>query len=253
MNSMKPAIVLTGATGAIGSEIAVELARREEAVVLACRNTARAEQLAERLMKENPAASVSTLSLDLESEDSVRTAVAALSGRPLKALVNNAGTMRRRYATDSGGRELTMVVNYFNTRLLTELLLPAIVEGGTVVFTTSVTRFIPQPKDLWVGSDDFQQLMTYARSKRALTAYAALLASHRPDLHINCADPGVVDSNMITMHRWYDPLADIFFRPFIRKPAQGAEPALRALYSARTARILTRRKERKLKKIDMPV
>ena len=47
--------------------------------------------------------------------------------------------------------------------------------------------------------------------------------------HINCVDPGVVDSNMISMDRWYDPIANIFFRPLIKSPRAGACSTLKAL------------------------
>jgi len=43
---------------------------------------------------------------------------------------------------------------------------------------------------------------------------------------VNAVDPGVVNTGMITMHKWYDPLADIFFRPFIKSPEQGAMTAI---------------------------
>ncbi|MBQ3979920.1 MAG: hypothetical protein II634_03915 [Lachnospiraceae bacterium] len=36
---------------------------------------------------------------------------------------------------------------------------------------------------------------------------------------------------MISMGRWFDPLADVLFRPFIKTPEQGVQPALRALAS----------------------
>ena len=48
---------------------------------------------------------------------------------------------------------------------------------------------------------------------------------------VNLCDPGVVDTGIIAMDRWFDPLADIFFRPFIRSVANGARPALRALFA----------------------
>jgi hypothetical protein len=48
------------------------------------------------------------------------------------------------------------------------------------------------------------------------------------------ADPGIVNSNMIHMNRWFDPLADIFFRPFCNNPQKGAIPALNALQSQDT-------------------
>ena len=42
------------------------------------------------------------------------------------------------------------------------------------------------------------------------------------------ADPGVVNTGIITQHRWYDPLADVFFRPFIKSPEKGSIPLYRA-------------------------
>ena len=57
------------------------------------------------------------------------------------------------------------------------------------------------------------------------------------DIRVACADPGVVNTGMISMHRWFDCLADIFFRPFISTPAQGARPMLRALTDTATCRL----------------
>ena len=43
---------------------------------------------------------------------------------------------------------------------------------------------------------------------------------------VNAADPGIVSTDIITMHQWFDPLTDIFFRPFIRTPKKGASTAV---------------------------
>lgn len=48
-------------------------------------------------------------------------------------------------------------------------------------------------------------------------------------ISVNAADPGIVDSDMITMHSWVDPLANLFFRPFISSPRKGA---IGAIYAA---------------------
>jgi len=34
---------------------------------------------------------------------------------------------------------------------------------------------------------------------------------------------------MIDLGHWYDPLADVIFKPFCNSPAKGVQPALRAL------------------------
>ena len=60
------------------------------------------------------------------------------------------------------------------------------------------------------------------------------LARRYPQFRINVADPGIVDSNMITMGRWFDRLSDLLFRPFIKTPEQGAAPALRALHATQS-------------------
>ena len=49
------------------------------------------------------------------------------------------------------------------------------------------------------------------------------------------ADPGIVSTDIITMHQWFDPLTDIFFRPFIRTPMQGASTAVGLLLDKRLA------------------
>ena len=46
---------------------------------------------------------------------------------------------------------------------------------------------------------------------------------------VNAADPGIVSTDIITMHMWFDPLTDILFRPFIRTPRQGAATAVHLL------------------------
>ena len=194
---------------------------------------AKAHALCEKLTYTCPAAGVEALHLDLADEESTRKFASEVSspGAPL-LMINNAGVMRRRYGTDTRGRELTLAVNYFNTRLLTELLLAA---GclRRVVFTTSLTRFLYRPgvRTAEVTADSFHQLRTYGLSKRLITDYAAAL-SHARLTEVACADPGIVDSGMISMQRWYDPLADIAFRPFIRTPRQGADPAWKAMTMA---------------------
>lgn len=237
---MNGEVLLTGATGGIGQEIAAALAAKGERLILGCRNAEKARGLASRLPGAHD-----VVELDLADEQSVKDVARALEGRILKGIIHNAGTMERRYRTDNQGREMTMTVNYRNTRLLTELLMPQMEKEGRIVFTTSLTRFLPvKTNSLEVSEKDFSQLLTYALSKKALTRYAAELAAQ--GVGVNCADPGVVDTGMISMDRWFDPLADVLFRPFIRNARKGAEPTLRAFSSPRTGLIFCRRRTHRL-------
>lgn len=55
------------------------------------------------------------------------------------------------------------------------------------------------------------------------------------EITVNAADPGIVSTDIITMHQWFDPLTDILFRPFIRTPRQGADTAIGLLLNAKEA------------------
>lgn len=237
---MKDAVFLTGATGAIGREIALWLARNGYPLVLACRSEDRGRQLARDLVAEgSPGASC--VRLDLSDPCSVREAVRETGGIPLSGIINNAGIMNRRFVLCPDGHEATLEVNYHNTRLLTELLLPSLSPGGSVVFTTSATRrwypFQRRAED--IGLEQFSRMRAYALSKKLVTEYACGLSVRlaASGVRVNCADPGVVDTPMLHMDRWYDGLTDILFRPLCLSPSTGAKAAIRAFTSSSTGRI----------------
>ena len=77
------------------------------------------------------------------------------------------------------------------------------------------------------GEKDFHQLRTYADTKLALI-YFSIAMAQKSGRRVNMADPGIVDTEMIRLGRWFDPLTDIFFRPFCNSPARGARPAVNA-------------------------
>lgn len=240
-STTKPLYIVTGATGGIGGAVAETLAREGKALILACRNQVAAEKLAEKIKEETRNSDIQALHLDLSSFDGVRQFVGNLqqTQRPVAALLNVAGAMTRRSTPDKSGIELDYQVNCLSTALLSRLVAPMIVKGGHIVFTTSITRKIWSLPLSFPLHEHFSQLGTYGRSKLALTIFAHHLASELRDMDIRvaCADPGVVNTGMITMHRWFDFLADIFFRPFISTPIQGAQPMLRALKDNQTCRL----------------
>lgn len=74
----------------------------------------------------------------------------------------------------------------------------------------------------------FWRIPVYSNTKLALTLFTLELAARVKErgIVVNAADPGIVSTDIITMHMWFDPLTDIFFRPFIRTPRQGAATAI---------------------------
>lgn len=225
--------IVTGASGAMGEAAVRALARDGRSVVMACRNLEKAEAVRSRILADLPGADISIGLLDLSSLDSVRAFADSLGQEPVSALFNNAGVISRGYSLTGDGLENTFAVNYFGPFLLTRLLLPLMDPEASIVNMISLTcRYVSVTEEsLRPSADEFSQLGTYARSKLALLRFSRELARRNPGLHINLADPGIVNSNMIDLGHWFDPLADFLFRPFCKSPERGVQPALSALAS----------------------
>lgn len=243
--SGKPLCIITGATGSMGAVATRVKAAEGKCVVMACRNVRKAEELRLQILTEQPKADIVVMPLELSSPSSIREFVQRLVGHDVTELFCNAGIKAHHYTLTEDGIEMDFATNYLGNRLLTNLLVPLMPAGSHIVIMVSLTTKYARLDKNWRDqkSKDFGQLSTYASSKLALMYYAIGLAKRHPELHINVADPGIVDSNMINMGRWYDPLADIFFRPFIKTPEQGVYPALKALKTEKSLCYFVGKKE----------
>jgi len=117
--------VVTGANTGLGFQTARLLATHGAAVVLACRNPAKAATAAGQLRRLAPGAQVQTLELDLAALDSVRAAAQWLrAGYPrLDLLINNAGGVNPRFRRSADGFETTLATNHLGPFAFTGLVL----------------------------------------------------------------------------------------------------------------------------------
>jgi NAD(P)-dependent dehydrogenase (short-subunit alcohol dehydrogenase family) len=133
--------VVTGANSGIGFEAARVLAQHGAAVVLACRDAARAADAAARITGGAPGAAVTVVVLDLASIASIRAAAQEIGARHerLDLLINNAGVMMTPYATTADGFEVQFGTNHLGHFALTGLLLSRLlpVAGSRVVTVAS--------------------------------------------------------------------------------------------------------------------
>src|ERR1700742_1587116 len=111
VRTVPPVCMITGASAGIGRATALELARRGAEVWLVCRDPARADQIAREI---GPLAH--PLIADLRSFSSVRALARVFlrAGRPLHALINNAGVIARSHELTEDGIETTFAVNYLS-------------------------------------------------------------------------------------------------------------------------------------------
>jgi NAD(P)-dependent dehydrogenase (short-subunit alcohol dehydrogenase family) len=134
--------VITGANTGLGFEAARVLAQRGAAVVLACRDPAKAADAATRIRTAAPKSKVSTLRLDLASQASVREAAERLRAEHerIDLLINNAGGIRPARVLTEDGFESTFATNHLGpfafTGLVLDRLLP--VPGSRVVTVSSL-------------------------------------------------------------------------------------------------------------------
>ena len=116
-------VIVTGANAGLGLQIAHGLAAHGAEVLLACRNTTKAEAAADTVRRLAPGAQVSVGELDLADLESVARFAATQTGS-LDLLVNNAGLMAIDEARTAQGFEMQFGVNHLGHFALTARLLP---------------------------------------------------------------------------------------------------------------------------------
>ena len=229
--------VITGADGGMGMEITRAVATAGYKVIMACRDPEIAEEKRQLIMRETGNIALEIVPVNLASLSSTASFANELlqRGEAITLLMNNAGTMETKRRITEDGLERTVSVNYVAPYLLTRKLLPLMGEGSRIVNMVSCTYAIGKldfPDFFLRGKKGaFWRIPIYSNTKLALTLFTIALSKKVKEkgIIVNAADPGIVSTKIITMHMWFDPLTDIFFRPFIRTPRQGAATAISLL------------------------
>ncbi|VIO73329.1 Fatty acyl-CoA reductase [Bradyrhizobium ivorense] len=199
--------VITGATGGLGYQTALELARAGATVVLTGRNGAKGQDALARIRGQLPDAAIIYETLDLASIASVADFAArfAATHTSLDLLINNAAVMAlptRRVTVDEF--EMQFGTNYLGHYALTALLLPQLRRGrnARVVNLSSLAH-----RSGAINFDDLQARRGYApwraycQSKLAMLMFALELqrrsAINGWGIMSNAAHPGYARTELI--------------------------------------------------------
>ncbi len=194
--------LVTGATSGHGRAVANLLADRGADVVLLGRNRTKCLAV-QREIAERSGKTPEILLCDLSSRAAVDRAAAEFlaSGRPLHALVNNAGVVNLRRRESPDAVELTIAVNYLAMFQLTLRLLERLKESAParIVNVSSDTHRIAK-----LDLDDlelerrYSWLRAYGRSKLAIVYFTLELARRLAGTGVvaNAVDPGPVASRI---------------------------------------------------------
>lgn len=259
----KKIAVITGATGGIGTQLCKSLLKDGYNVLALCRNSKNGTQNRVAGVEYITGSLDNYKAVSCFVESIINT----LNGKKVNILFNNAGIIAPSFKLNDNGIESSLFVNCLAPVIITESLKPYFAPScGRVINTLSCTIDERRAKrkvrsfdfktltDNFLNSRDTLQLLTgfkemtdamglnredgfvslinYSITKRLLAFYTSnlfkeYLSGSRTVMALG-ADPGVVNTGIITQHRWYDPLADIFFRPFIKSPEKGSIPLYRA-------------------------
>jgi len=159
--------VITGANSGIGYEAARVLAAKGARVVLACRNPQSGAEAEQQILREQPAADVNFMKLDLASLESVHHFASSFirSYGQLDLLVNNGGVMVPPFSRTAEGFELQFGTNHLGHFALTGLLLELLLKrtGSRIVNISSTAHQL--------GKIDFDDLQWEQRKYNPWAAY----------------------------------------------------------------------------------
>lgn len=123
-------VVITGANVGLGYEAALQLARKNAQIVIACRNRAKAEYALRSIKQAVPSAYIDLILLDLASLESVNHFADEFRKQfnQLDVLINNAGVMAIPYRETEDGFEMQLGTNHMGHFALTGRLLPLLIK-----------------------------------------------------------------------------------------------------------------------------
>lgn len=119
-------VAITGTTSGTGYVCAREVAKKGARVILLNRRSTRAENALQQLQKEVPAGVFDSIECDLQSFNSVRSAIDTIKSRyaAIDVLVNNAGVMALQDIATIDGYDVQIQTNVLSHFLITKELFP---------------------------------------------------------------------------------------------------------------------------------
>ncbi|MFI9504301.1 oxidoreductase [Nocardia sp. NPDC052566] len=158
--------VITGANGGLGAETTKVLAAKGATIIMACRNAAKAQEVADAIPGD-----VRVAALDLADLASVREF--AEKSDEFDVLINNAGLMNIPFSRTKDGFETQFGVNHLGHFALTGLLLDRI--RDRVVSLASIAH--KQTPKLWIDDLNYenrryQRNLAYAQAKLSNLMFA---------------------------------------------------------------------------------
>jgi NAD(P)-dependent dehydrogenase (short-subunit alcohol dehydrogenase family) len=189
-------IVITGATSGIGEVAAIRLAGQGARIVFTARDRDRAEVTLTNLRAANCATEHRYFLADLSLLAEMKRAAGEIAAAAphIDVLINNAGALFNKRTETADGLEKTFALNHMAYFVVSNLLMPHIVDGGRIVNVSTRAH-----RNAALNFDDLQSrhgylgFPVYSKSKLCNILFTRELARRSPrGVTVNCLHPGFV-------------------------------------------------------------
>lgn len=229
--------LVTGANSGLGYRTALELAKLDFTVILACRNLQKAEKSRLQIIAASDNEKLHCLALDLGSQQAVKQSIIEFRRRfsRLDLLINNAGIMMPPFTLTEEGFESQFAANYLGHFSLSLGLLDVLeaTPGSRIISLSSLAHQTGK-----IHFDDLQfqknyhKIQAYGQSKLACLIFAIelqrRLSQQAYQTRSVAAHPGIASTNL---DQHLSPIQAQLFKWFSQPEAKGALPILFAALS----------------------
>lgn len=216
-------IVVTGATGGLGREAVLQLARQGARLVAVGRDPAKLARLS-----AVPDGEIVTEQADLSLMSDIRSLADRVltSQDKIDVLINNVGVLMPDRTETNEMIETTLATNLAGQFLLTNLLIPALSRSvpSRVIMVSSGGMYAERirPDDLGYEKSEYSGSSAYARTKRGQVILSEMWA----DMHagsgigFHAMHPGWARTEGVERSL---PIFNAIMKPLLRTPEQGAD------------------------------
>jgi dehydrogenase/reductase SDR family protein 7B len=188
-------VLLTGASGGLGAQLAVQLAQcKVQSLVLSARKEDALQKMLEECNEISPETTVSFVKCDLSDRESVLNLgkeALALCGGAIDILINCGGVSSRSSFVDTKLEidEMVMQINFLSGAALAKAVVPNMVlnKFGKIIWISSVQGLVGIPSRT-----------SYAASKFAVQGYCEALRAElaTSGITVHCVSPGYIRTNL---------------------------------------------------------
>ncbi|MGA8040686.1 MAG: SDR family NAD(P)-dependent oxidoreductase [Acidimicrobiia bacterium] len=216
-------IVVTGATGGLGRQASLQLARLGARLVAVGRDPAKLEALT----SESDGVVIG-IRADLSMMSDIRDlATRIIDSEPrVDVLINNVGVLLPERTETDEMIETTLATNLAGQFLLTNLLIPRLRESAPsrVVMVSSGGMYAERvrPDDLGYSRGEYSGASAYARTKRGQVILTEMWADRHAGsgISFHAMHPGWAKTEGVKRSL---PVFNTLMKPLLRTPAQGAD------------------------------